>query len=228
MLGKLYNFAAIGAIATVLSLGSFAGLLWGTGRLSSAQLSQIAAVLRGTESAEPVAETPTDTTDPNAPPEEIRRQSADEVRALRQDDHLERLEIERGLADLEAQRRMLDQVMQRVVEDQDGLVADRQRFEQARNAASQKLLDEGFKRELNIVKNLKAEQAKEHILRLWKSAPNDAIRLLCGMDEREVKRIFEQLKTPEELDIQTDLLEQIRLQGMQGYAKSGTTGDTQR
>lgn len=226
MIGRLFSAVGIVAVATLLAGGGFIGYLVGTGRLTAARLERMAAVLRGEldgpADAGGVADPPgTEAAEPR------RATSAEEVRALRQREHLEKLEIERALADLEAQRRLLDQAMHAVVQEQERLAAERSGFDVQRTKLTDAALDEGFRKELEYVSGLAPRQAKEHILRVWQRQKADAVRLFMEIDVSRGRRILEQFRTPEELDIQTELLEQIRLQGMAGYADASgkTEGD---
>jgi len=80
--------------------------------------------------------------------------------------------------------------------------------------------EDGFKKELEYVSNLKPAQAKEYLIRVWQRQKADAARLLSEIEESRGRRILEQFKTPEELQIMTDLLERIRLQGTEGHANA--------
>lgn len=226
MLAKLFNTVATLALATVLAGGGFIGYLFGTGKLNTARVELVADVLRGQldELPDPHAVVTTQPTT-QAAREAPRAPTEDEVRELRKREHLERLATERAVRDLEAQQRLLDQALQHVLQEQEKLALDKSEFAKQREKIKVAAHDEGFQKELELVSGLAPRQAKEHIVRLWEKQPADAVRLMNAMDEGRARRILEQFKTPAELSIQTDLLEQIRLQGMEGNAEqSGMTG----
>jgi hypothetical protein len=213
------------ALATVLATGGFVGYLCATGRVNASRLQKVAAVLRGELDAAPqavAAAAGNPATQPAA--EEPRAAVEDELRNLRKRQRLEMLETERAVRDLEAQRRLLEQVLQNIVQEQERLAAEKTDFVRQREKIKSVAQDEGFQKELALVTGLQPRQAKEHILRLWQKQPADAVRLLSAMEDSRAKRILEQFKTAEELQVQSDLLEQIRLQGMEGYAN--TSGKT--
>ena len=227
MFGKLFNTLAMLSLAAVLAAGAFVGYLFGTGKLNGARLNLLASVLRG-ELDQPLSPSVPAVTPPTEASSVVRAPTEQEVRALRKRQHLEMLEAERAARDLEAQRRLLDQALQHVLQEQERLAQERAAFVQQRQRIKETARDEGFQKELAIVTSLQPRQAKEHILRTWQKEPADAIRLLNAMDESTVKRILEQFRSPEELKVQSDLLEQIRLQGLEGYAQtSGRTGGGQ-
>lgn len=225
MLGKLYNLVAVVAVATLLGGGGFLCYLYGSGKLTAQRVDLLAAVLRGDldEQAEGLVASGEISSEPQA--EEVRARSAEEVRALRQREHLERLEVERALADLEAQRRLLSHAMHEVVVEQERLEDEQAAFTDRRQQIISAAKDEGFQKELAYIETLSPRQAKEHIVRVWRRDKADAVRLLIELDVARGRRIFEQFKTKEELDIQTDLLERIRLQGLEGYATTSGTID---
>ncbi len=216
MFKKIFNAVAALSLAIVLAGGGLAGYMYGTGRLDAERIDTIAAALRGEFDAgqEQVEETPP----AEETPAEPTARSADEVANLRRQEHLESLRLERAARDVAAQRQLLDQALQHVVHEQELLTDDRQRFAAARSRTFDVAEDLGFQKELEIVTTLPPKQAKEHILRVWKSQPADAVRLLVEMDASRTRRIFEQFKSEDELVIQTELLERIRTRGMEGNA----------
>lgn len=225
MLGKLYNLVAPLAVATVLTVGSFAGYLFASGRLTAARLERLAQVLRGELDAPPPGPAPTSAPADPAPAASPRVRAAEEVRAARRRDHLESLRLERAKADLEAQRQLLNQALQQVVTEQERLAQQKAEFaEQQKPKPAPTGPDEGFEKELEYVSGLNPRQAKEHVLRVWRKHPADAVRLFAALDVGRGKRILEQFKTPEELQIVSDLLERVRLQRPSEAGVSGTTG----
>lgn len=230
MLGKVYNLLAAVALATLLAAGGFVGVLFGTGRLDGDKVELLAQALRGeltgSVAATQPATQPAD--DGSGVASESRGVTEEEVRRLRKREHLERLETERAARDLEAQRRLLDQVLAHAVQEQERLTAQRQALELAAQQKVQaaEVQDAGFAKELSLVSNMQPRQAKEHLLRVWRKQPADAVRLLKELDEGRVKRIMDQFKTAEEMQIQSELLEQVRLQTTTGPATASrmTTG----
>ena len=221
---KLLNAIGALALATLLASGGFAGYLFGTGRLSAERLETLAGVLRG-EFDDASADDPVAAVAPtSAPALQVTLSTQEELQSARKRERLELLATERAVRDLEAQRRLLDQILQHVVQEQERLLIEKKEFAEEREKINTAARDEGFQKELELVSGLQPRQAKEHILRLWQKQPADAVRLLSAMDETRAKRILEQFKTADELQTQTDLLEQIRLQGAEGHANaSGTT-----
>lgn len=230
-MAKLFNILGALSLAVLLALGGLGGYLWGTGRLDAVRVERIASALRGDEPAQadstPVTVVPSSAAT-DVVEEEPRARTINEVRAQRKRQHLEILQTERAARDLEAQRLLLDQALQRVMLEQERLATDRDAFLQRRERIKEAARDVGFQKELELVSGLQPRQAKEHLLRVWASHPADAVRLINAMDTGRARRILEEFKTDEELKIQSALLEQIRLQGMGGSADaSGMTADVE-
>jgi hypothetical protein len=227
VIAKLLNIVSALALATLLAAGGFVGYLFGTGHLNAGRIELVARVLRGQLDQVPHDEpVPAASAAATQPAPQRLAPSPEEMQAQRQRERLTSLELERAASDLDARRRLLDQALQHVIQEQERLAEDKKRSEVAaeQKKTTEAGLDEGFKKEVELVSSLQPRQAKEHVLRVWKKQPADAVRLLEQMDESRVKRILEQLKTTEELQIQTDLLEQIRLHGIEAHANaSGMT-----
>jgi hypothetical protein len=224
VLSKAFNAVSSLALATVLALATFVGYLVGTHRLTGPRLESIAGVLRGELDTLPKAAAAPESSAPTSAPAEMPRVCTEEMlKSQRKRQRLEMLATERAARDLDAQRRLLEQVLQHVMQEQERLAREKLEFAKQREKVQQVARDEGFQKELELVADLAPRQAKEHVLRLWRKQPADAVRLLTAMDEGQARKILEQFKSADELQIQTDLLEQIRLQGTEGHANASGT-----
>jgi hypothetical protein len=228
MISKLFNTAAVVSLATLIAGGGFAGYLFATGKLDAQRLELIADVIRGKLDAPPGPPSNGEPSSADAAggpeaAEQPTRPSAEEAQARRQREDMASLRLERAQADLLAQRRMLEQVVQHVVHEQEKLATDRKAFELEKKERDEALVDVGFERELELLSGLKSSQAKEHIIESWKTRKADAVRLMMKLEPRKARRILDQMRSPEEQQIMSDLLEEIRLQGTEDDAgPSGT------
>ncbi len=216
MIGRLFHTAAIVSIASMLAVGGFCAYLVGIGKLTSQRVDQIAAVLRGEMDADPneAAAAPAEAADDEtADADEVVRGSADQARERRRREGLETLRLERAAADLAAQREMLERLRLSVVNEQEALEKAREKFAAARQQRQEDLRDVGFQKELRLVTGLSPKQAKEHIIASWRKHKADAVRLMMAMDQRQAKRILDQMRSAEEQRVMSELLEEIRLQG---------------
>lgn len=228
-MSRVFNMVAAFAIATMLGIGGFVSYLAGTGHLSGSRVELIAAVLRGDLDGWTAGATPTEAehaeTQPAASqPARAHARAAEEVAAREKAESLEAMRLERARADLEARERVLNEVLAHVEAAHKELEAERAALQSSRAKAAEAASSEGFQKELEFVSALKPALAKEHLLRVWSQSRSDAVRIMVNIDQGRGKRILEQFKTPEELQIMTELLEQIRTTGVASNAeKSGTT-----
>jgi hypothetical protein len=212
MLAKLYHGLAILAIATTLAVGGFVGRLFGSGRLTAGRIETMAAVLRG-EHDEVAADT---TTTQPAEQDEVAqpsgRRSAEQVRQALVSEQLRRAALERAARDVEARQELLDHAMQHLLSRQEKFEQDQAAWVERKRKETDALRDAGFQQELRLVGKLSPKLAKEHVVRSWQKHQADAVRLLRALNESKGQRILEQFKTPEEIEIMHQLLEQLRLQ----------------
>lgn len=226
MVSKLLTAIAIVSVATVLSVGGFTGFLVGSGRLNGPRVDLIASVLRGEldhwqPDAESATSQPAAASQPATEPVPAERGEMSDAKGHTT---LEMLRLDRERSDVDARRRLLDQVLKDVVVREEQLEKKQKDLTELKEKSTAAANDEGFQKELDYVSSLKPALAKEHLVRVWKQSKADAVRLMVNIDEGRGKRVLEQFKTPEEFQIMTDLLEQIRNQGVTAYAgKSGTT-----
>lgn len=216
MLSKLYSGLSIIAIATLLALGGFVAYLFSAGKLNSARLDSIAAVLRGQiDAAAP--STPADAG--HAPPTSQRApdsavaaagRSIDEIRQQRVREQITRATLERATADLTARQNLLNQSLQHLISLQEEFEKGKSTWMTQKKKLSETVKDEGFLRELQYVGKLTPKLAKEHVIRTWQKQKADAVRLFVAIDPGKGQKILEQFKTQEELGIMHELLEQLR------------------
>ncbi len=226
MLSKLYNLLAAVSLATLLAGGGFVGLLAANGTLAD-RAAQLAQLLSGETDDATAADAQGATSQPASQPAEGRARSAEELRQQRLAEQMTRALAERAQRDLAAQRELLERALQH-------LITEEEQFDQSREAwlAQQDRLrnqnrDEGFEREVKLVTKLAPAQAKEHLVRTWQKHPADAVRLIKALSPSQAQRIFDQMRSAEELQLLHELLEQLRNQDIDELAPASgkTPGD---
>jgi len=223
MMAKLYNALAVIAIATMLSSGGLVGFLFGTGKLNPARVEKIGAVLRGeldeAAATQPAAGSATESEMGSATSESTAtgttRPASDGLRSLA---------LDRAKRDLEARQRLLDQTLAHVLSEQEQLKDQQKSWTEKRAKLRRSDQGAGLEREVEFISGLPPTQAKEHLIRLWKKQSADAVQVLMRLDVGKGKRILAAMKTPEETEIMSQLLEQLRAQDIDGYTPaSGRT-----
>lgn len=214
MIGKLYNLVAIFAVATLLSTSGFVGVLYGTGKLTAPRWNLILDVLRGrhddlTEPPDPAQAVAT--TQPAQLDAAYTAEDATQViRERRVLAQLQRATIERAAQDIAARQALLNQSVHQLIAMQEQHERDKIAFAEQQARAGNKLRDEGFQRELTYITGLSPRMAKDHVMRSWNKQKADVVRIFTALEPNKGKRILEQFKTPEELAIVHELLEQLR------------------
>ncbi|MEP0846848.1 MAG: hypothetical protein HRF50_08515 [Phycisphaerae bacterium] len=228
-MSKLYDVLAVLSVSTVLALVGVVGVMYGQGRLDSENVNKIAEILRGEDAAatsQPTASQPAEAA--NEPKVPVAAgptsRSTDELREQRSAERLRRAALERATEDLLAQKRLIDQALQELITREEALESEKSAWIEQQKKLREEIQDEGFERELQFVAKLAPKQAKEHVLRIWKKCPADAVRLFNALKVSTGQQILAQFKSAEELDILHELLEQIRRQEVERAApRSGTT-----
>ncbi|MFH1745720.1 MAG: hypothetical protein ABIG44_01615 [Planctomycetota bacterium] len=221
MFARIYNGLSIAAIATLLAGAGLVTYLVFAGHLTSERMQMAAAALRGDlDDQTPIAAEDMVAAEESDQP---RGQSAAEVRAARQRNHLQSQMLERARCDVDARQRLLDQALQELLNEQEQFDDSKSAWSQSRRKMTDEIQDVGFEREVELVSGLPAKNAKAHIMRMWEHSPADAVRLVMRLDVGITKKILAQMKTPAEQEIMSQLLEQLRNQNPEGNAtESGT------
>lgn len=232
MLSRAYNALAIFSIATLLAGGGLVGYLGATGKLTQPRAQVVVETLRGEHddlfAPEEEAEEAAPATDPNDPtngeqPAVASARAAETLRERWQAQGLLSAALERELNDVIARQRLLDQATQELIEQGEAFETAQERWRKERERIAQRDLDEGFKRELEYVEGLQPDQAKEHLLRVWDKQPIDAVRIINGLPTSKGRRILDQFKSPQELEIMHELLERLRRLGLEESAPTAGT-----
>jgi hypothetical protein len=210
MLTRLFNLLAIVSIGTLLAVGGIVGFLGQQGHLTGDRLQLIAEVVRGEHDdllSEEVVE------DPNAgiaeEPVHAAGRSAEALRAKVGAQRLLDAKLERTLNNVVAQKRLLDQAMQELLNREESFASAQERWKSQRDKLQSADEDAGFQEEVTTVQSLDAAMAKEHLTRKYDKSPADAVRLFRALPVSNRKRILAELTTPRELDLMHELLEQL-------------------
>ncbi len=223
-MSRLFNLASIVSLSTLLALAGVTGALVAQGRLSGDKLEQIATILRGEEIESPEHAAPASA--PAPMPAEESHSFADDATGAHPPRHAElmkRASLERARQDLLAQQRLVDHALAELVSRQETFDQSRQTWKSEQQKLSEDMKDEGFERELQYVSKLSAKQGKEHVLRMWRKNPADAVRLFNALKVSTGQQILAQFKSADELDILHELLEQIREQDVDRYLPGSRT-----
>ena len=207
----MYNLLALLCVAVVLAGGGLGGYLFATGKLTPERIDQMAAIVRGeTGTDDGVGETTAAKSESeDAAAVVAAGPSAEELRRRQREDQVRRALGERAYRDRQAQRQLLDQALQHLLTTQETFERDKKRWQSEQELRRAETRDEGFEKELKVVVKMSPGLAKDHLVMKWKESQSDAVRLMNALPESTIKRILGQMKTPEEVQITHELLEQL-------------------
>lgn len=202
-------------------------LVWlaSTGRLSSDRWERMQAMFSQTveeELAQRAAE------EAAAAEEEAKRQEAARLEAVSKgtmeipDRILARQEVEavtmalveRLKADNIALRRLLDNLQNRLETEKLALDAEREAFEEAKQAFLDRMEDEQFRKTVELYENVRAKQARLMFHELISRGKEDqVVDYLMAMDGRKAAGILKEFKDGQDIPVVTSLLEKLRQRG---------------
>ncbi len=219
----VWHIITIVALANLIAIGGFVWWLHFSGRLDMGRVEAVRTMLSETlaeqqarESAE-AAQTQTQAEQAA----EIERMSgppvtASEVLSLRietSEEDLQRISrLRREVRDLSetlaSERRKLDAERAKFEEQKAEFALMRQRLEEIEG-------DEQFIKSLGVLESLKAAEAKQTLMEIIETDREQAVSYLDAMQDRPRTKIFNEMVTDGQADLAAELLEEIRVRGLE-------------
>lgn len=218
MLSKLYGLVAIMSVAALLAGSGFVGYLIYAGKLTEGRLDLVASVLRGELDDELDSEDAETDAAAGADEAEHVVRSSEEIDAARRHQQMQSAVLDRAAADAGARQGLVDQTLQHLVKLQEQFRVEKEEWVKRKETLAADARDRGFLKELEYVGALSSKQAKGHIVRTWEKNKADVVRLFMAISSKKGKRIMGELKSPKELELLHELLEQLRLQDIDSLA----------
>lgn len=200
MLKRLYHVVAWLALANLFATGGLLAFLFGSGRLNSERVDQIAVVLRGEfPKPQPPASQP-------VVQQEKPRTSKEELAQLESRRQLYTLISERHQREID-DRNKLNQVIQLDVNRQlEQIKSKEQEFRKTKEQNEQVFEQSGFQQALDMYSEMEPKLAKDVLI---KKKDADVVRVFVKMESGKRKKIVNTCKTPEEKDWIGRILSQI-------------------
>ena len=141
---------------------------------------------------------------------------ADRLVAEEQGDELAVQRVERLRRDISDLRRQLALAKDLLAKKHDTLAVQRQEFEQAIEQQTKLKEDEDFQKAVRMYQQIKSKQAKEIFQEmLQRGQLTQVVDYLAAMQLRKAAGVLKQFKSPEEIVQATDLLQHLRLRGIE-------------
>ena len=175
----------------VIVLAGFVGVLFASGRINREKLERIVEIIREAEDGEAVAEVRLETE------EEVPKASSERIEADKVAEEIEERRIDRLVRDLENKYVMLEEVKQKIVDDEKNLAQREAQFSQMMKDERERLQNEGFLEAVQIYSDMPPESAKKLFMTI---EDRPVMEYLALMDGRARKKIIKKFQTPEELE----------------------------
>ena len=175
----------------VIVLAGFVGVLFASGRINREKLERIVEIIREAEDGEAVAEVRLETE------EEVPKASSECIEADKVAEEIEERRIDRLVRDLENKYVMLEEVKQKIVDDEKNLAQREAQFSQMMKDERERLQNEGFLEAVQIYSDMPPESAKKLFMTI---EDRPVMEYLALMDGRARKKIIKKFQTPEELE----------------------------
>ena len=105
--------------------------------------------------------------------------------------------LDRRFADLQDQRRQLDQARDAANKERETLLAEQKKLDEAKKAQDKAANDQGFEETLERYNAMPPKQVKGIFMTM---TDDTMIQYLRAMEPPKVAKIFKEFKTPDELD----------------------------
>ena len=96
--------------------------------------------------------------------------------------------LERAARDIEAQRRLLDQSLQYLVNEREQLAAQQADWAAEQQKVTGEVVNEAAQKHLELFAGLAPQQAKEHLVWLWSTNKAEALALVMQLEVATTKR----------------------------------------
>jgi flagellar motility protein MotE (MotC chaperone) len=200
---SLYNLLALVAIASLLIISGLIGYLVANGRLNSHAAEQIAKILRG-ESLVAAATTQPTTMAATQPATQPATSNS-----TFQSIELQLAQIERERKEIDDRYARLKDAEMKLIMDRETMLRQKKEFDQQVQSQQKTSEDEGFAKALTLYTQMPPKMAKEDFMKLDTGI---VVRYLMNMKKQESAKILKEFKTPAEQQKRQEILEEIRTQ----------------
>lgn len=194
-------YVAVGTLVAQLLVFAYVWKLW---RLDGEKISQMAIVARSSDMVVVAREQLR--RQEETPPEQPSFSEIVEARAVKYRNlELREQSLGAGLGQLNFEQSRCDGEMAR-------LAQAREEFEKKLRELKEFEEGEGLQENIVMLQNMKPEQAKEQLIRIYEAGQTDQVVMLVeGMDPNKMKKISAAFNTPEDNKILADVMQRIRL-----------------
>lgn len=211
---SIWTIASFFAIVHLLALLLFIGWLWRSDRLDMDRVQQLRDLLAPTISEQTEMEESRQQSEvTNA--ELTRLPSAEQIVRLTTLQEQEQKSAQRMKDESDMLARQFELLAKQTEAEREAFEIDRQRWEDATRAERERKTDEQFAQTVQQYESLPAKQSKDMLLELiGKGQQQQAVAYLDAMKPRAANKILKEFKSPTEIVLATELLEELRTFGL--------------
>ncbi len=218
----LWNIVSFLAVVHLLALVMFVGWLWKSGRLDSARIDELRAMLAMTipEAQAAAARVAQEAAlEQQEMADEFLRQnpglpSGDRMRTVSDARQSEQRSVRR-ISDVKANlARQMAQAQARMDEQRDSLESERRSLDDGAAGERERRKAEQLRKTVKLLESFPPKRAKLHIIELVNSGSREqAVIYLDAMNQRIAGKVLEEFKTDQEVKLAKELLELVRTLG---------------
>lgn len=215
----LWSAVSFLSVVHLLALVLFVGWLWRTDRLSAQRVQQLRDVFGPTIAEELAREAAAEKAQgvtseaPDAVP--ARLSSREQLNVLTMLQEQEQQVSNRLKEESEMLATQFEQLAQQTEAQRAVFEAERESWEEATRAERERKADEQFAQTVQQYESVPARQARDMLIELVERGDREqAVAYLDAMNKRAASRILREFKTPEQVVLATELLEELRTFGL--------------
>jgi len=232
---RLWNMVSFLAVVNLLAMALFIGWLWQTKRLNIDRLRAMhdTLVMTAEEQAEQDARDAADAMAADEAAAEAERTENPPLPsgiAVRYHDDLMMRDAQvmrRWQDEKELLVRQLEDTRRQLEVERAAFNAERDAWRTATQDERQQLIDENLTKAVTLLSSIPAKQAKDVLINLVdRGDQSTAVRYLDAMDQRAASKILREFKSDAENQLATELLEQLRINGLDAVAMESLSDES--
>ena len=215
---SLWSVVSFLAVVHLLALLGFLGWMYGSDRLSLERVRTVRELFAMTmtdekmQKEEQVRET---TVNPERDSSMFQMSSTRQIELMTDVQRQELLATQRMKDESEMHARQFSLLNQKIASEREEFEKERRRWEEATGADRERKTNEQFTQTVIQYESLPAKQGKQVLIELINSGNREqAVAYLDAMKPRATSKILKEFKSPEEIILAAELLEELRIFGL--------------
>ncbi|MCH7571371.1 MAG: hypothetical protein IH891_00495 [Planctomycetes bacterium] len=215
---SLWSVVSFLAVVHLLALLGFLGWMYGSDRLSLERVRTVRELFAMTMAEEKMQKEEQEretTVNPERDSSMFQMSSTRQIELLTDVQRQELLATQRMKDESEMHARQFSLLNQKIASEREEFEEERRRWEEATGADRERKTNEQFTQTVIQYESLPAKQGKQVLIELINSGNREqAVAYLDAMKPRATSKILKEFKSPEEIILAAELLEELRIFGL--------------